>query len=46
MSRRQFDACLPINRQRKFAEAQKIGKKTVRATGEIAHQFQGQKVRG
>ena len=43
-SRCQFDGFyLPIIQQRKVAE---VGRKVVRATGDIAHQFQAQKVKG
>jgi len=43
-SRRQFDPCLPITRQRNVAYRNiKMGGKVVRATADIAYQFQGQK---
>jgi len=43
-SRRKFDACFAITWQRKSHKHHIIGGKIVRATGEIAHQFQGQRL--
>ena len=45
MSRRPFESCLFIIRQRKVAETPKIGRKVVRAMADIPHQFKGQRSR-
>jgi len=41
-----FDACLPTTRQQKVAETPMLAGRSFVSTGDTAHQFQGQRVKG